>query len=141
MAAFTALTNNEGEEGVPFYFWVGGLLLWDLWKSNLLPKKIVPARWAVLALFVFDVGFFQVRVNHWRQAERCVVHSSRFELLKKQKQLAPECVWKVLIPSFTRSDGLEMAPENDLRHPYENHRQFLGLSKHTPARVKIQEQF
>ena len=28
-----------------------------------------------------------------------------------------------------------MAPENDLRHPYENHRQFLGLSKHTPARV------
>ncbi|MBY0470520.1 HNH endonuclease, partial [bacterium] len=24
---------------------------------------------------------------------------------------------------------------NDLRHPYENHRQFLGLSKHTPARV------
>ena len=55
----------------------------------------------------------------------------------ERDELAPECVWKVLIPSFTRSDGLEMAPENDLRHPYENHRQFLGLSKHTPARVKI----
>ncbi|MBY0471720.1 HNH endonuclease [bacterium] len=57
------------------------------------------------------------------------------EKAKRSKPLAPECVWKVLIPSFTRSDGLEMAPENDLRHPYENHRQFLGLSKHTPARV------
>ena len=68
-------------------------------------------------------------------ADSYLAKNDPLEKAKRARQLFPECVWKVLIPSFTRSDGLEMAPENDLRHPYENHRQFLGLSKHTPGRV------
>jgi hypothetical protein len=63
--------NNEGELGVPFYFVAVGLVLWDGWplireKTSGFLKFFVPV---TALLLVFDAGYFQLRVNHWKQVQ------------------------------------------------------------------------
>jgi len=69
-AGFTALTNNEGELGVPFFFAVASLVLWNQryekvpFSSSSISRVIV----GVMALvLVWDAGYFQLRANHFRQ--------------------------------------------------------------------------